>query len=78
MVSQKIFAILALAAAFLPATHATCYLRCRYLNDSGEWVDITHTSGVGHTFHIKDHQTKIGKNCKPERTNWDDAEIYSW
>ncbi|KAK1948618.1 hypothetical protein LY78DRAFT_664810 [Colletotrichum sublineola] len=78
MFSTKTFAILALAAAFLPATQATCYLGCKYLNEEGKWIDVTHTAKVGDTFYINGHSTKIGNGCKPVTTTWSDADIYSW
>ncbi|KAK1584998.1 uncharacterized protein LY79DRAFT_560064 [Colletotrichum navitas] len=74
---MKTFAILALAAAYLPATLGLCTLQLKFLED-GKWHSVTKTAYPGDTLYIMGHSTKIGPLCAPAKTTWTDAKIVSW
>ncbi|KAK1570098.1 uncharacterized protein LY79DRAFT_707593 [Colletotrichum navitas] len=66
MLSQKIFATLALAAAFLPGTLARCKLGMQYHQD-GKWHYVAHYADIGDTVYIMGHSTTIGIRCQPAK-----------
>ncbi|KAK2022448.1 hypothetical protein LX32DRAFT_645507 [Colletotrichum zoysiae] len=78
MFSQKTFAILALAATFLPAALAwDCTLGCQYYQD-GKWEYVSKQANIGDTIYILGGSTTIGANCVPASTSWHNAKIYSY